>query len=236
MTDSHTQVSSGSILLEIENVWKKSRKASRDAAILVGGMLCKFIVARLREADGKSEAMRAAMNLTRESCMRYAAERLGLNLGRVWEMIRIAKVVELFGDPGELSYSSLRVFTVFVQRRPCKVTRGKKVKNEEVDPSESEVWEVKKDYNGSNPADVYRRAVENKWDSKYVREVANREIKVYKRSGPGPKNNSELMGLPSIQQLGRNSDPKDLADMVIEMIEACPRAEELKKLLIKRIQ
>ena len=248
--------SSESILLEAEQLWTDSRRAHRDVIIRVGALIAKFILARLQEGDGLPEANRIKKGITREVIMDVVASRLRVHLRQDYDMVRVAKVVELLGDPGNLSHSTLRVFTVFVQRRVCKVTRIKNPKPDEVLPSKSEVWEVKP-HSGVDPRELYKQAVEQNWDSAHARHMANTRIKVDRRGGAGPKPKSSYKSytssvqvredresvnkpkgdhFPTLIRLGQQSDPKDLVDMVIVMIEACPRRDELKRLLLEVIK
>lgn len=230
-------VSSECILDEARRLWVNSRGEYRDALISVGGLLGDFILARLYEGDGLPEAQRIRNQLTRERSMRIAAETLAIPLMRAYELIRIAKVVELFGDPGSLSYTTLRVFTVLVRRRPCKIARGVAAKaGLEVTPSESEAWEIKP-VKGTDPKAMYRRAVEEVWESRKTREAIRSEMTLHRRGGVGPKPRMMHRSDPlSLRSLAHKSDPKDLVDMVVEMIDACPRAAEFKQLLVNKIK
>ena len=248
----HRIVSRSELILdEAEDVWLSSKKEYRDACIVVGGLLADFVLARLREADGLPEAQRISQNLTRERSMEDAAERLKMNTHKAHELVRVAKVVELFGPPGELSYTSIRVFTVFVQRVKCAVARGRSTKDDEVTPSESETWEIKETA-GRAPADIYRQAVEEGWDSLRTREEC-KSVEVGRRGGrrPGygrnaqdhddreridPHSNRGHSEIPSLRSIGLTADPRDLVDMLLEVIMACPRSDELKRLLLERIR
>jgi hypothetical protein len=236
------------ILNEAVRVWNISKLEHRDASIRIGRLLIDYIIACLKETDGKPEADRISSMLTREAFMENAAERLEMKLSHAWDKVRIARVVELLGDPGTLSSSSLRAFAVLVRRKPLKVVRGRKINanRSEVLPSESEVWEIKPDTVGRDPRDLYKQAVEEVWGSVQIREAIKSSIEVKRRGGSGPKRKlkpggdkvtsaHEKSAPLSFRSLGESTNPKDLADMIDEMIQACPNSNELKRLLRERI-
>lgn len=246
-----TEVLSESILLEAVEVWKTAKQEYRDAALRVGRLLSDYVIARLQEADDLPEVDRINRNLTRERSIEDAAGRLHIKVPQANMMLRIAKVVELFGDPGELSYSTIRAFVVLIQRKKCVVARGRKTKKGQVKPSESEQWEIKPT-TGSDPLELYKRAVTEGWDSVYTKEIITGEVGVKRHAGRPPKAkparrkaesvrssrpHKELVGerLPTLTSISEKADPRDVADMILEIISACPRSNELKQILREMI-
>lgn len=230
------QTESDVILDRATLLWNYSRTKARDAAIQVGNLLIEFIVARMREADGLNEQDRRERNLTREFAIELAADRLGIKLAKAHEIIRVSRVVHLFGDPGSLSYSTLRAFVSFVTRKPCVLARGRQVKEGETTPSNSEVWVVKPTPSGLSPQHAYQQAVEENWDSTKVRAVT-RQITAHRGRGRHPKlrESRDTTGQTSLRKIAETADPRDIADMILEMVSACPNRGVLKGLLIKAL-
>lgn len=246
--------SSEEILNEAQAVWFASKQEYRDGVLRVGKLICEFIVARLREGDGLPEAVRIDRGLTRTRSIWIAAERLGLKDANVNMMVNTCRVVELFGDPGSLSLSTLRVFTVYIRHKRFKVARGRELKEGEVLPSQTEVWEFKPT-TGRDPVDLYQQAVRENWDCVRTREVSNKEIQVKRQKGRkvgvSQKVDTRLRDdeesssdgvdstssgrLPRLKTIATNADPRDLADMILEMIAACPRMQELKQILLEKM-
>jgi hypothetical protein len=63
-------------------------------------------------------------------------------------------------------------------------------------------------------------------------------MQVKRRCGRRPKTivDKRSSAGTSLRDLGKTVNPKDLVDMVCEMISVCPHAGELKRLLMERIK
>lgn len=231
------QKTADEILNHAAEILATTRIQSRDSYITVGRLLAEFVLLSLREADNMNEQDRRENSFTRERLIKVAAHRLSIYISRARELLRVAKVVELFGDPGNLSYSSLRVFTPFVRRIKCKIARGRELKPGEVLPSVAEQWEICYTQGRITPVGLYRTAIANNWDSKRIRIEANTGIILHRRQGRRPKvvASTETSSTISLHRIAEQTDPRDLADMIEIMIRACPRTEELKALLKSRI-
>lgn len=236
---------SESLIQEAERIWRASREFYRDSTIKIGRLLQQIIIFRLKQADGKTVKERLNNRLTRESTVVEVADRLKIKKRHAYEMIRVSIVVDLFGNPGKLTYSTLREFTVLIQRRKCKIIqRRNKKSSDEVLPSESEVWEIKTPINDINLREVYNRAVVENWESKYTKKFIDRNIIINRgKSGQGlndgskiSQNKLEFDDRTPLLKVAIMSDPKDLVDMVLNMIKVCPRAEEFKRLLLQKIK
>lgn len=186
------------ILAEIESLWFSSRRAYRDARLRVGTLLDLYLVAKARcPTPGP-----------RENVVADLARRLSISRNRVYELVNVAKAVELLGagvDLGGTSYAVLSVFRKFVYR----------VK---------ETWSLRS-FPGLDGSELLRRAVVEKWTV----EVCRCELmpaRPTSRPGPyrsptgtnvGTGSNAAPVSLLASAKAGT---PRDVAELVLRLIAA----------------
>lgn len=227
------------IIDEACNLWLSARKEWRDIKLEVGGMVHSYIVARLREeADSLNEAERRQLGVSRNALIADAARRLSTTSREVGFLIRSYQVVELLSDGGKigsLSWTALLLFNKLVERVPGRALRytGSRTSGKERDrrtgelkdtvlPSEKERWRI------AGPTkknvELFQRAVSEGWDTDEVRSALG--CKVCKERG------KKLNKTTDLAEVAETSDPKDLAEMLVSLVNLSPRRSEVVDLLL----
>lgn len=153
------------ILASIKLTYRRAEATHRDELLRVGKLLHEFVLAYLREGDGKRERARLACAITRDTAIKIAAEEVGIPAKRVRILIAAAMTAELLapeGGTGELGHNAIYSFSRFVRRRPG----VRKEDREEV--SGSETWEIKPDFQ-DRAALTFARAVKENWSQDRAR-------------------------------------------------------------------
>jgi hypothetical protein len=213
------------LLQEASSLFSVSRKDYRNAMLRVGGLLHRFILARVSEGKGMTNYGRIGKNCCRYRAVEEAAARLDVSKRRICELIHTNRMVELLGngDPvGNLSWHTLRLFNVFVQRPS--------VRQGDRDQTKREQW-VLRDKIGEKGRDLFLKAVSGEIRQidleKMVRELSrglaaqygphvcyyNRE-KTVRRNAEHKKENSTL----DPRKLASLSTPPDLIHLLSDMI------------------
>lgn len=217
------EIKSSVLLDQIFNLWSSSREKYRDSMIQVGRLLQKFVIARLREADGLNEKDRRKEGLTREASTEEAAERLQVKRAKINELIRTAATVDLLsdsGDMGNLSYTSVRWFRLAIERKKGILRRSKSDDSEKtIEASDREKWIVKESY--VDPRIIFQTAAREGWNSEQVKIALNPFSTCKHIIQPNRYEENDCMGTP-IQsnplEIAKNSSPRDLAELILSMI------------------
>lgn len=244
--------------------WKESSQKHRNNLLMISEWITEFVILRLKAADGMSNYARQKLGLTRVHSIRIARDKLDLSDKRLGQMIQIYNVTKLFGDPGVMSYTSLREFAFLIERVPVKMTDRKVPREGEVLPSQTEVWRRKTYKSEVDVESVYKKAANGEFSSRQLKSMLS-DVKVVQstrgrrrvswavpskgraksynppkepeyndRPSDPQKTNSER--IPTLKSIAMSTNPKDLVDMMVEMIQACPQSGELKLLLLERIK
>lgn len=221
------------LLREAEAAWARVREDYARGCLAVGRLLRRYVMARAREADRLPECQRLERELTRERAVEDAAARLRLPVRRCNEMLRVAGAVEVLaedGDIGRLSWDALRYLSILAERMG-RVCRTKRPGEGETLPSEGEAWRPRQ-IAGHDPQHFFRRAVREDWTGERIRE-AMRRVPV-PRKGPSPR--QRPLAPLEILRTARAAHPRDLAEMVLALIEANPEAAEVTRVVLSRLQ
>jgi hypothetical protein len=131
----------------------------RDGKIEVGRQLHRYMLARIKEADGLSRRGRYREGISREEMIRDIAKSLKITDNKIRELIRVSQVVDLLtvdGDVGDMSYTVIRRFGRTIHRTSDSVVDYSSIENWTVDPqcvewaadmfatARNEHWGVKK--------------------------------------------------------------------------------------------
>jgi predicted fused transcriptional regulator/phosphomethylpyrimidine kinase len=210
------------LLRQAKAVWALSKIASRDAKIEVGGLLKRHLLERLKQVERLSEKQRRVRRANREWIIRHAAANVGMPVNRVYDLIRLAATVELLADGGQvgqLSYSSLRLFRVLVRRPVGELKRSSNGPG--MTPVEKEQWEVVPPIQKSRA--IFAMAVAGGYDEAGVRIILPRRAagRVEERSAPKP----------APIQAARLGSPRDVAEMILDMIRGNEDADAVMRIL-----
>lgn len=206
------QLESDSILHEARLQWADVSDNYRDGCLRVGDTVRRYLIARLTEgADGDALA-RLDYETRRVRAVEDAAAQLDVDNKRCHELIRAAAVVRVLGDPGRLCYSSVVRLGIFVTRS-----------------QESEDWAAKL-CSGHDPAKVYGKIVRENWGVMRVRDFIQR-VPIARR-GRQPLGRVEVACTAvSWHSIAERATPKDLVEMIANMVRASPAAAEVRAML-----
>ncbi len=159
------------LLDQAASVFRNGEQDYRDACVTAGRLLHAYVVARVRLGDGMPEDRRTELGHTREAATEDAAGKLRTKRSRITSLIRVAAVVDVLSEGGEvggLSYASLRALTPLVENRAGDVARGRVPTDGECLPSEGLAWRPKQIRGETTAAETFRRAVREDWGSKAI--------------------------------------------------------------------
>ena len=243
-------------------VWGTTRKSYRDGMVKAGRLLHEYVLARLAEGNPLAEGFRIASGFTRKAAVARAAERLEVTPAKINDMIASWAVVHLLSDGGRLgrlTYAVIRTFRVCVRRattgngrKPVRRTLRRvesSAAQDVVDPSERERWIVKPEA-ASWAADIFREAVAKGWNADDACAALGEKRAMCPPSGPSGGADEDALPRPrtACQMLGhangdgknlfavaRSSNPKDLADLLTEMIHQSTDPRAVASLLEDRL-
>jgi hypothetical protein len=246
-------VNPAEILDEAASVWATSRAAYARAAVTVGGLLHRYVLACLGAAAGMNEAERCAAGLTRQKITQDAADRLGITRSRVNELCRIWAAADLLasrdatGNPelGALTFASLRCFSCCVRRSRGKHRLRRSRTGDGAEAVALESWSVRPDCIDW-AQHTFRTAALEGWQKEQVRSELNlrklptitlrtqaaRDVSLVWRG-----RNIQVIGphLPTLHDLAHNAHHRDIADMVAEIVQASRDPQALADLIGQRL-
>lgn len=214
------------ILADIQRLWGLSRSGFRDSMLEVGRKIHEYVVTTLREGEGMSRLKRLEARLTRICAIKDMAAHLQCGQSRVSELIRVAKTVDLLsdgGDTGDMSYSSLRWFRLFVERGAEGAQFGRKATVEQLINAETWCLRPKHEWGVA----LFRQAAREGWTEKRCRQEVMCKVKPderkrldnYRGRQPG-KDDGLGESTEDFAEVIRNGSPKDVADILYGMIQA----------------
>ncbi len=212
------------LVVEAATLWSTTRRGYKEGMLRVGHLLHRYVLGRLAQGDGMSEANRIMAGAVRQGATADAAARLGISVFAVNNLIRAWAAVDLFSDGGEtggLAHSCLRVFGASVRR----AGKGKGIRRGRFDggvpASELERWVPAEDWAGP----MFRRAVAEGWNYSRTRTEVLAARRVARgdppdKRGPGGRPRSLV---PAVRP---TRDPLDAAlttGRVAKMMRVAPR-------------
>ncbi len=216
---------SAEILNQIESTWLQGRAHYRDALLQVGLLLQDFLAARATEVAGLTSRMAFSLGICREKAIQEAAKRLRINRNRIYALLATAQAQRLLGSPegpGGLSYSAICAFRFLVRRKPDpKSGEFMAAGALEAFRSIREQWELKVIV-GLDSRALFHQAVLEKWPVEKIRLA----LAPYGRAKPKPSAHeefsrpSERPSIVQLRDLARTATPKDLAQIILELIRS----------------
>lgn len=208
----------------------------RDAMVATGRLLHQFVLARLTAANGVNEAARRAMGATRERAVIEAVNALKSTRLKVAELLRIAAVVELLGDndPGAMSYSVLRMFTALVKRAGNAKYVSRSAKDNGVPPSEWERWILHPHYEQWSRS-LFVKARDEKWPHDEVQSAINAKKMKSANLHRARSDVVEPVRHNTLSDVAANATPRDLADMILSMIEQSQSPETVAEIIKRQL-
>lgn len=230
---------SKALLQLAEQIWSREKIRHRNVMIQVGGILQQFIVERVQQGDGLNEAEQIAQRLRREQAIAEASKCLHLDNHRLNELITVHAVVSLLsapsGDIGQLSYSALRWFRVAVQRTKGILCRARVKKPGEIWPSEREVWRIRSGLE-EKAKNLFQRAVAEGWNEGKIRKALAEAKLVQDRPSVCLNFNPDTKKIFNPITASKVATPKDVTEMVVEMIENSSDPESVVYLLEQELK
>ena len=236
---------STTLLNEAAQLWTTARDRYRDAAVAVGKLLYRYVVAHLQEADKLNAVERQERGLTRARAIKQAAKRLQLRPPKITELIQTAMVVDLLAagqSLGTLSFTCLRQFRVVVHRvhrgkhleRAQRPHRSKEEQDKEyVTPSQLEEWGLRAEYTWA-PA-LFRRAVAENWDAQRIRTELLRQLPLGRPNAWKEDRVSDKSRLVDLEALAKGGSTRDLADLIADLIRRSTDPVTLAELVRSRL-
>lgn len=232
-------ISSETILADAVCMWTGARKHYRDSLIYVGQRLHQYVLARLREGLGKNERDRLLVGASRQQSTLLAAKALNCHVHKIGELIRAAAVVDVFGAPGKMSYTAVEWWRLCIRRK----SRGKPMKRNRKAQSSTaggkdyypieyaETWEVHEDCKEWASA-TYKLAADEGWIGRVIRDHI---IEKVGRTNLDAIETARCFRhstvLDQFNDILESGDPRDIAEMIVEMVNKASKSEQVKKLL-----
>lgn len=228
-------MTSSELLAEIVRTWAMSHNERRDSYLKIGGLLAEFVSIRMKEGDGLNEKDRLAKRCSRMQAVEDACAALDLGNHVINVMIGAHYANLLLSDGkslANLSWSSLRALTTLVERNKGKIqrSRNQRSKGKFLTLSETDIWQVNKATTLELAKGLFARAISEDWSCVKVRNechwLLGRKIR-----RPQPKSEGPSAAPMSLKKIAQTSNPKDLADMILELINLSTNKEEVLDLV-----
>lgn len=225
------------ILDSLLTTWVQSRSSFRDSRVHCGRLIREYIVQRLREVDDIPAHRRG---ISRQGAIEEVCSRLGIRRHVVNELIRISAVVDLFWGkdeplPDAVTYSMLFGFQFLICRPKGKLRRNRREEPGTINLSQREQWSIDPDYE-DDARRIWKIMInQNLGRGKVIGLI--KEIKPTKERGLYRKSQAmqQLQKMPAdLFYVARNSSPRDLADMIMTLVEHSPSPDLVLKLISQR--
>ena len=219
-------------------LWSSCHILHRDNQLQIGKALHEYVLAFLAEGDDLNECERLRRKLTRERATQIAADRLGALNHRINHLIRAAMTVELLsdGDLGTMPIRTIILFGRLVRRRREHIVKWSK--NDNKPPSSvRETWSIVEGLE-NQVKQLFRKAVKEKWPFVKCLEAVHRlhPSSTTERIVEGPDKRTDCEETMDLITVARNSDPRDLAEMLTMAIRHNRDPELVIKLVLKELK
>lgn len=226
MTMSGQPTTSAELLQQAKDAYRLGFINYREAMLETGRLLHEFVLAWLREADAKTVWDRTKNKITRQEAIKKASVELDLSIRNTNMAIITWAVFELIAerDVGELTYSGLEPFCVFVERRVCK--DGHKSST----PSESEQWQIKPGW-AEDARKLFSQARGERWGRQKgmarlrdvfhrKRETPCRKVTPAKRVRGGARGVDKRLSFMELAEKSVSvASPGDVAEMCMTLVD-----------------
>ncbi len=200
------------LLNEIESVWFSGRRAYRDSLLRVGDLLHAYLL--------------ASEPTPREDAVKAAVKRLRFTNKRIHHLIHVSQAVSLLGagrDLANVSYAALCEFKKCVHR-----------------PTGNQ-W-ILRDLGDLDPLPLFVTAIETPWTvpeaRKALKAAKSSKDRQFGVAPPSGRSNDRpcRSGLPvDVLALARRGNPKDIADLVEQLVAGAPDARALAELITAKL-
>jgi hypothetical protein len=226
-------IDSRHLLEAARTTWAQTRQEFRDNAVRTGHLLHRFIKARLLESVGLSERQRFKKGCTRRRAVHDAAVALGISRKCVVALVQTAMVVHLLcpdGNLGTLSHTALKALCPLVRR---------KSKGTDRNVAEMEEWVPVKLCNGREPRSVFAQAVREGWNRSRCHEETRRgalnDFQKENKSQSVHEQYTDADTMSGLLTRAKTCTMKDLADLILQLVNACPERAELLAFLQEKL-
>lgn len=238
--------SSKVLLDKVEQIYRAAVSNYRDEMLRVGQLLHDYILASAEEAGPLSFKGRLKVGACREFWTKAAATRLGASPDWINKAIRASAAVSLVlgDDPdlGSISYATVRVMGAVVVRPSGHIQRDPNyLADGEITFAEKETWEFHPALGEAKAKALYTRCIREGWG----RNKASDEVRELSRKRGRTKKSGDVLSvsdcgkLPSIfgiQEIARKASPRDLAEIILSLIDASQDAQAVERAILSGLK
>lgn len=226
------------LLAGVKQVYRRVDGAYRDGMVRVGELLHEFVLAYLRQGDGRCDSYRSQQGISRRMAIQMAATALVVRPKLVRDWIAISQVKQLLapeGQLGSLSYAALRGCRPLVMRCILERRHGTKAMSGSSAwvVSARETWLVKPPEQATRQ--LFQQILTENWGYVQIKEALRQTGTPVAQRPRAARMEMTPRNLPNLGQLAQEATTRDLLDMIVSMVQASRKPADLAKAVIGRL-